>query len=196
MGKIFCVMGKSSSGKDTIFKALRDDKALMLKPIITYTTRPKRINETDGIEYHFINEDVLEGYKRAGRIIEERVYNTINGKWHYSTIDDGQVELEKYNYILIATLESYQNLKKYFGDNNVVAFYINVEDGERLERAIRREKNQMNPNYNEVCRRFLADNEDFSEEKLKKCNIYDFYNNLNLKKCIHDIKNDILKFII
>lgn len=195
MGKIFCVMGKSSSGKDTIFKALRDDKTLMLKPIITYTTRPKRINETDGVEYYFVNEDVLEGYKRSGKIIEERVYNTINGKWYYSTIDDGQVELEKYNYILIATLESYQNLKKYFGDNNVVAFYINVEDGERLERAIRREKGQMNPNYNEVCRRFLADNEDFSEDKLKKCNIHDFYNNLNLKKCIHDIKNDVLKFI-
>ena len=60
MGKIFCLMGKSSSGKDTIFKKIRDDKELNLKPIVSYTTRPKRTNETNGVEYFFINEKEVE----------------------------------------------------------------------------------------------------------------------------------------
>ena len=57
MGKIFCLMGKSSSGKDTIFKELKDDTDLNLKPIISYTTRPKRVSETQGIEYFFIAKE-------------------------------------------------------------------------------------------------------------------------------------------
>ena len=46
MGKIFCLMGKSSSGKDTIFKEISNIKELKLNPIVLYTTRPKRTNET------------------------------------------------------------------------------------------------------------------------------------------------------
>ena len=59
MGKIFCLMGKSSSGKDTVFKLLKEDKELKLKPVIPYTTRPKRNNEINGVEYYFINEEIL-----------------------------------------------------------------------------------------------------------------------------------------
>ena len=40
-------------------------------PIVLYTTRPKRTNETNGVEYFFINEDKLEQFKDQGKIIEE-----------------------------------------------------------------------------------------------------------------------------
>ena len=40
MPEIAFLMGKSSSGKDNIFKALVGDKELNLKTVIMYTTRP------------------------------------------------------------------------------------------------------------------------------------------------------------
>ena len=51
MGKIVYLMGKSSTGKDTIFKKLLEDKSLALKNIVPYTTRPIRGGEKDGQEY-------------------------------------------------------------------------------------------------------------------------------------------------
>lgn len=56
MGKIICLMGKSSSGKDTIYKNLMEDKSLGLRKLIPYTTRPMREGEQEGVEYHFTDE--------------------------------------------------------------------------------------------------------------------------------------------
>lgn len=195
MGKIFCLMGKSSSGKDTIFKEISDDKELDLKPIISYTTRPKRINENNGVEYFFINKDDLERLERENKVIEKRVYHTIHGDWFYGTINDGQIDLDKNNYLLITTLESYESLKNYFGEDKVCPFYIDIEDGIRLERALEREKRQENPNYNELCRRFLTDNQDFSYENLSNLGINKYYTNENLQICINNIKKDILNLM-
>ncbi|WP_054743071.1 nucleoside/nucleotide kinase family protein [Cellulosilyticum ruminicola] len=193
MGKIFCLMGKSSSGKDTIFKRLRANKALGLAPVATYTTRPMRQNETDGVEYFFINEDRLKEYEAEDKVIEQRVYHTVFGDWYYSTIDDGQIKLDEANYLLIVTLEAYNNLKRYFGSENVVPLYIAVEDGIRLERAIEREKREVTPNFNEVCRRFLADNADFSDEKLKDSGVEKYYFNVELEECVEEITQEILE---
>lgn len=195
MGKIFCLMGKSSSGKDTIFKEINEDKDLDLKPIISYTTRPKRINETNGVEYFFIDKDELNKFEKENKVIEKRVYHTVHGDWFYGTINDGQIDLSKNNYLLITTLEAYDSLRNYFGDDKVYPFYIHIEDGIRLERALEREKRQDKPNYNEVCRRFLADNQDFSDENLSNLGINKFYINENLESCINNIKKDILNII-
>ena len=191
MGKIFCLMGKSSSGKDTIFKEINEDKDLDLKPIISYTTRPKRINETNGVEYFFINKDDLNKFEKENKVIEKRVYHTVHGDWFYGTINDGQIDLSKNNYLLITTLEAYESLRDYFGDDKVCPFYIDIEDGIRLERALEREKRQDKPNYDELCRRFLADNQDFSDENLSNLGINKFYINENLESCINNIKKDI-----
>lgn len=184
MGKIFCLMGKSSSGKDTIFKELNEDKELNLKPIVSYTTRPKRINETDGVEYFFIDKNQLDKYKEENKVIEQRVYHTVDGDWYYCTINDKQIDLDKDNYLLITTLESYKSLKDYFGEDKVYPIYIDIEDGIRLERALDRERRQASPNYDELCRRFLADNKDFSLENLSNLDINKFYINEDLKQCI------------
>ena len=71
MGKIFCIMGKSSSGKDTIFKLLVEENTHNLKEVVSYTTRPIRNNETHGVEYFFINKDGLEVWTGRGKVIEE-----------------------------------------------------------------------------------------------------------------------------
>ena len=52
-------------------------------------------------------------------------------------------------------------LREYYGNEVMWPIYIEVEDGERLERALAREKTQEVPKYEEMCRRFLADQNDF-----------------------------------
>jgi len=195
MGNIICLMGKSSSGKDTIFKLLMEDMELNLKPVVSYTTRPIRNNETDGVEYFFIDQKKLQIFKKQGKIIEKRKYNTDKGVWYYCTIDDGQIDLAKGNYILITTLEAYRNIQDYFKPENVVPVYIAIDDASRLERSLAREKQQQNPNYNELCRRFLVDNVDFSADNLEGSNIQKHYDNYNINECIANIKEDLLKLI-
>lgn len=90
MGKIVYLMGKSSSGKDTIFKRLLADGTLDLKTVVPYTTRPIRSGERNGTEYFFTDEDGFLKLKAEGRIIEERTYQTFHGLWRYFTLDDGQ----------------------------------------------------------------------------------------------------------
>ena len=171
MGKIFCIIGKSSTGEDTIYRFLLEQKELKLKKIVTYTTRPMRAGEQDGVEYFFCDDKRAEELEAAGKVIELRAYHTIYGVWKYFTVDDGQVDFGKESSIVTSTVEQYLKLREYYGKENVVPIYIEVEDGERLERAIARERQQVTPKYEEMCRRFLADAADFSEEKLKEAQI-------------------------
>ena len=195
MSKLFCIMGKSASGKDTIFKKLTQDKNLNLKRVVSYTTRPMREGEQEGVEYHFVTTKRLEELEKKGKVIERRDYSTVHGIWSYFTVDDGQVNFSlNQDNIIIGTLESYQKIRTYFGKANVIPLYIHVEDGLRLERALKRERQQEEPGYAEMCRRFLADAEDFSEEKMAACEIDRIYENIDLEQCLNDIRKDILKF--
>ena len=187
MGKIFCLMGKSSSGKDTIYRELFKRPDISLKKIIPYTTRPIREGEEEGREYHFCNEDQVTQLQNADKIVELRTYDTVYGVWKYFTVDDGQVDLEDNSYLLIGTLETYRKIRQYYGAAQVVPVYIEVEDGERLLRAIAREKEQMVPKYTEMCRRFLADSEDFSEEKLKEAGVSVRFENEKLENTIDKV---------
>lgn len=187
MSKIFFVLGKSCSGKDTIFRKLKENKELNLKTITGYTTRPKRQGEKDGEEYFFVTSNELENLKKEGKVIECRNYNTVHGIWSYFTADDGQIDLNKGDYIYIGTLESYKEMVRFYGENTVVPLYIEVETGERLWRAIKREREQNNPKYAELCRRFLADEEDFKDENIINAGIQKRYQNAVLEECISEI---------
>ncbi|MCI5517930.1 guanylate kinase [Roseburia sp. MUC/MUC-530-WT-4D] len=187
MGKIFCLMGKSSSGKDTIYRELFKRQDISLKKIIPYTTRPIREGEEEGREYHFCNEDQVAQFQNANKIVELRAYDTVYGVWKYFTVDDGQVDLADNSYLLIGTLETYVKIRQYYGAAQVVPVYIEVEDGERLLRAIAREKEQKIPKYTEMCRRFLADSEDFSEEKLKDAGVSVRFENEKLENTIDKV---------
>ena len=190
MGRIFYLMGKSASGKDTIYKRLLKE-CPKLHPVVLYTTRPMRDGERQGTEYYFVNQEQLEDFRIRGKIIELRVYQTMAGPWSYATLDDGITGRSEEDYLAIGTLESYEKLRDYFGTEIVFPVYIVVEDGLRLERALKRERQQREPNYAELCRRFLADEEDFSEEKLKGCGITRVYRNDDIDCCIREIKEEM-----
>ena len=140
MGKIFYVMGKSSSGKDTIFRELMKDETLELQEIVLYT----------------------------------------------------HMDLKRKDYLAIGTLVSYEKMRAYYGEEQVLPIYVEVPDDIRLIRAIDREKKQEKPAYEEMCRRFLADSEDFSEENLEKTGISRRFSNAGtLEECLTEIRQFI-----
>ena len=192
MGKIFYIMGKSASGKDHIYARLAKNQNLNLKKLILYTTRPIRAEEEDGKQYFFVDDKKLKEFRRKGCLIEARSYKTVYGIWTYFTADDGQVNLQESDYLGIGTLEYYMKLKKYYGEEAICPIYIEVEDGERLERALKRERIQEKPKYEEMCRRFLADQGDFSEENILKAGIWKRFQNVNLDECVEEIINYIV----
>lgn len=177
-------MGKSSSGKDTIFKELEG-----LRTLVPYTTRPIRAGEEDGVEYYFTDEAGFQKLLSSGKVIEQREYHTFHGVWRYFTVDDGQFVPEgKQDYIMIGTLEAYQSMQKYFGAEKVLPVLIELDDGQRLQRALDRERQQECPRYEEMCRRFLADSEDFAEEKIREAGIEKRFQNDDLERCLAEIR--------
>ncbi len=196
MAEIAFIMGKSSSGKDHIYKALIEDEELALKTVTLYTTRPMRNGEVDGVEYYFVDDEATNGYIADGRVIEIREYKTVKGLWRYYTLDDGQINISNGKYIVIGTLEAYIDYCKYFGKEHIMPVYIEVDDGIRLERALIRERKQEVPQYSEMCRRFLADQEDFSDNNIIDAGIEKRYsNNEAIETCIEEIKADILRYM-
>lgn len=191
MAKLYVIMGKSSTGKDTVYRKIVEKTDVTT--ITMYTTRPMRVGETDGREYYFIDEDDLAEFDRDGRIIELRAYNTVHGIWKYLTVDDGQINLETDNrYLIIATLEAYEKYLAYYGKDIVVPIYIEVDDRTRIHRALQREDAEEHPKYKEMCRRFIADEEDFSEEKLQMAGIDIRYSNYDLDNCVDTIIKNMI----
>lgn len=170
MGKIVILMGPSGSGKDTIYAKLMEKNSYQLQPIVTCTTRPIRSGETEGREYYFKTLEEMEKMQKQNQIIELRTYQTLYGPWHYFT-GNQNIDISKNNYITVNTLTGYDQFVSYYGKEKVLPILLQMDDGLRLQRALDREKTQVNPKYEEMCRRFLADAADFSLENIQKRNI-------------------------
>lgn len=196
MGKLYVIMGKSATGKDTVVEKLqgrlREKYGKGLRQIVDYTTRPVREHEQNGVDYHFVTIEQMEELKAAGKVIECRCYQTIHGPWYYFNVDDGQFDLERENCLMITTLEGYAQIKEYFGEEKVVPLYLEISDRTRMHRAMEREDKQSQPKYAELCRRFLADNEDFTEERLTELGITTRYSNEDLEECLQMLEERIL----
>lgn len=190
MGKLFCILGKSGAGKDTVFRALMK-LPLGLHPVIGYTTRPRREFENEGVEYHFIAEADFAKLRSEGKIIEERGYSTEHGVWRYATVDDGGINLLAGHFLMIATPAALPGLRTRFGNESVIPLYLEVEDGLRLRRMIRREERREAPDYAEVCRRYLADCRDFDREALLRQGVMEAIPNRNLRDCLCRIAGEI-----
>lgn len=201
MGRIFVVMGKTSSGKDTIYKRVLDslaaeNKDSAPKTVVIYTTRPMRPGETNGVEYFFATEEELKKLREQGKVIEERCFHTVHGPWYYFTVNDGQIDLKNHSYLMINTLAGFEMIRSYYKettkeDDVVIPIYIEADPKDRLIRYINRESMQKKPNYKEVCRRFLADEEDFAEEELLRLGINKRYFNSDLEECCKEIEADV-----
>ena len=188
MGKIILFMGPSNSGKDTIIRTLVKENKFAFKEMIMSTTRPKRTHEVEGREYYFKTVEEMLDLEKQGKIIEKRKYDTVYGPWYYFTTST-TIDLGNNNYIGSNTLKGLDQFVKFYGMENIISLLIKVDDGIRLQRALDREKMEENPKYQELCRRFLADSIDFSEENISKRPITSIiYNNSSLDNTMEEVE--------
>lgn len=159
MNKVFVLMGKSCAGKDTILKELMKRGH---KTVVSYTTRPKRKGETDGVEYRFVTMERFTEMVDADEFVEYRSYKSESGvRWWYALPRNG-FDLEKESKVVIVELFGLEQIKHAFGEENVVSIFINTEGRERLMRSLKRQPFASDEEVGEMCRRYLSDEEDFS----------------------------------
>ena len=196
MGKLIVLMGKSATGKDTIYKLLQADKKLNLQQLVPYTTRPMRVGEVEGEAYHFVTEEEFHELLKQGRVIEHRSYNTVHGLWRYFTVEDEQLDLNQHSYLLIGTLEAYVSIVKHIGTDKVIPVMVTLDDGVRLERAFTRERQQEHPKYEEMCRRFLADSADYAQDKIEAAGITKVFENHSSEITAEEISSYIMEQLL
>ncbi|MHC1685487.1 MAG: guanylate kinase [Clostridiaceae bacterium] len=182
MGKIYCLIGRSSVGKDTI--AVELEKRGFLKAV-SFTTRPKRENEVDGIDYFFVTNDKFNKMREVNKIIESRQYYSNDILWQYG-LADVSFNLKENDNIVVVDFMGYLELKKYFGEDVVKSIYVYVDNyGSLLMRSLKRQPNASKEQVEEICRRFLKDNEEMNEDVEKACDFK--VNNENLEESIKEI---------
>ena len=164
-----------------------------MRNIILYTTRPMRQGEQPGREYYFVNEETFREYEEQGKIIEARTYQTVYGPWIYFTADDGQIQMEKRNYLGIGTLESYICMKEYFGEENLCPLYIEVEGWRASETGYPQggtaDGTQICGNVPEISGRRGG----FFRRESEKGGIVRRFQNMELESCVNELKNCIQK---
>lgn len=102
---------------------------------------------------------------RNHELVERRDYNTIHGIWSYAT-GKSSIDLAKYNYLTPNTWVGYQRFLDFYPKESLVPIYFELDKGMRLQIALDRERQSKNSDYAEMCRRFLADEQDFTEEMI------------------------------
>lgn len=192
---MFCIMGKSAVGKDTVINNVTTIHHGVSK-IIPTTTRPMRAYEKNGHDYFFITANQFIKRIENEQFMEYRHYDVVkeNGKkdtWYYGTVFPKQQvsvctgSFEMYEHII--------NNPKVKDNIKVYPIYITVPEDERLYRMIRREHRNKTPNYREVARRYIQDNVDFSAEKCQELGITAecTFTNIDRDKVVRDICNYI-----
>lgn len=177
--KIIVLSGKSASGKNHISNECK--KRFDMNELISYTTRPRREGEREGVEYYFINDEDIKEKANKGELLEIREYKTIYGKWYYSL---GVKELKKNNPICILDYKGLKELERKVGKTNIISIFIDVNDEVRLKRALSREKIDHEKEQ-EIIRRLEADDKDFKYEIINKD--YDYIVKNNNKSDLNEI---------
>lgn len=183
---IIVICGFSASGKDKITKYISDNYNYEM--VISHTSRPIRLNESEGNPYHFITRKQFEEMINSKEFIECRKYNTlVNNKpdvWWYGVHKDS-IDLSKYSYIVVLDILGLMEFKKHFNDS-IISFFINVDEGTRRQRCIGR----ADFNETEWNRRCMDDEEKFTYEIVNQECDY-IVDNYDFNKCINYILDKI-----
>lgn len=184
MKKIIVLLGASATGKDTVAKHISEKYNIPMA--ISYTTRPMRSNETQGVEYYFISDGEMHEKFKNGEVIEHTSYyiQSEDVSYTYANVVE---EFEKGDYVLTILNPHglYQFNKSQYKDN-LVSIMLNCDDRVRLVRSLNRDENV---NVNEVLDRFRRDELDFIERRPKT----DY--EIDTNKPLEEVFNNIDKII-
>jgi guanylate kinase len=139
------LIGHSASGKSVCEKELEKRG---YDRIISYTTRPMRVGETQDIEYHFISEnDFLKKYKNGFFAERTKYRGWMYGIAEMDCIDNATAVVEPIGFRALQKIE-YLNIK---------SFFLKVSERERLIRMAKR-----GDDIAEIFRRLYSDQGSFA----------------------------------
>ncbi|MDO5558397.1 MAG: hypothetical protein Q4F95_02235 [Oscillospiraceae bacterium] len=165
---VIFIAGKSAVGKDTFFQNITDKK---YNKIIPYTTRPKRSNEVDGVDYHFISDKTVLNHEDIAAMAQ--YHPAIGGTWTF-IIDKKSFIEDKIN-VVIAPPSMIKTIQETMGVTGTI-IYLYTFAHSRISRMLNRDTSSAA--ISESCRRYLADEKDF-KEYYDRCNSKEFCNVLS-----------------
>ena len=181
MSKVFMIIGKSFSGKDTLLNSILSDKEFCeknkLKRLVRYTTRKPRPNEVEGETYHFISD--ITRFENKENVIMSSFYTEF-GIWSYIT-DLSEMEKDT-NYIMVGDPDTLVLYKDKLQDDLCVIFLM-PPDWVLMKRFGTRDDNEeySEKKYKEIHRRFIDDFTRYGK------NANSFISNCN---CIFNVNDD------
>jgi guanylate kinase len=182
--RMIVICGLSASGKDSLSKYISEN--YNYKFIKSHTSRPMRVNESEDNPYYFVTREQFEEMLRRDEFIEHRTYNTlvknIPDVWYYGMHRDS-VDLENNSYVVVLDLLGLMEIKSYFGEENIISFFIDVDEPERRRRAF---KDRVDFDITEWERRYKDDKEKFPMEVIIQEIDY-IVENYDFDKCVKSI---------
>ena len=154
MKKIKIILGKMGSGKTTLAKELEKRG---MKRIVTYTTRPIRPGEIDGVDYHFISPEEFNRMVEEDLFAEYITYNATFGTCSYGSLKEDYFCNEEDKVIVLnpygLTMVKEKNIPH-------ISIFLDPPATVLQERLLRR-----GDNAEEIKRRLARDEEDFAGMK-------------------------------
>lgn len=182
MINIIVLLGKSCSGKDSIKKELIKRGA---KSLVTYTTRPPRDGEINGVAYNFMCNHTFLDLEENGYFAETTYYDTANmGRVYYGT-SFNSLKCADNNTVVILNPDGLRSIKKIEG-LDIVSFYITSKKS-----VLKKRLKARGDNRKEAKRRMKADKRDFKDIVYE----VDYTIDNNGNKSIEELA-DIIQFIV
>lgn len=163
MNKIFMIIGRSGSGKDTQVQIIHNK--FDMHSIVLCTTRKPRAYETFGKDYYFVTDAVLRSDQIKDDVFECRQLNLTTGPAYYYT-RKSSIDLTKFNYIVPGTFDMLRSYRGYFG-NNVVPIFLECDYKTARRRLLERNSEPMS----EIDRRLITDEQEYTRLNTLKYNI-------------------------
>lgn len=177
------LIGKSGSGKDSILHELIENEGYSL--IVSTTTRPIRDGEVDGVDYHFVTNEVFDTMIAEDKFLEHRSYETLVGGnhevWRYGT---PKTPLNKdKDYAIVLDMPSTQDFLNYYGRSNCAVIFVDAPLELREERAKQRGSFDMT----EWQRRIPRDDEQFNNVAVSLVANYRVFNTGTLQRAVNRV---------
>ena len=180
---IVVLVGESASGKSTIEKLIKERDTSFTK-IVSYTTRPMRDREQNGIDYHFISNDEFANMISDDAFIESAKYRG----WNYGSAkkdyDDGN------NHVVVLTPHGCRSLKRWANNNpgtKIISIYFDVDRRSRMIKILNR-----GDDIDEAYRRNISDVGQFDGFVDEADYVI---TNTNYEKSIEDVYSEVRKII-
>lgn len=142
--------GASASGKTEIAKIIIHKYGF--KKMVTYTTRPKREGEENGIDYHFISLSEFEAKARQGEFLETTLYNH---NYYGTAFKDAS-----YDKVLIVDTKGANILHEQL-KNRILIFFLETPKTLRMERM-----KERGDAIEDIFKRLACDDRDFARDNM------------------------------